>query len=47
MYPIDTSPDLIVSIQATELSNYAIGLLKMKVAAFDSGDVAAKNEVRW
>ena len=27
MYPIDTSPDLIVSIQTTELSNYAIGLL--------------------
>ena len=26
MYPIDTSPDLIVSIQAAELSNYAIGL---------------------
>ena len=27
MYPIDTSPDLIVSIQTTELSNYAIGLM--------------------
>ena len=32
MYPIDTSPDLIVSIQTTELSNYAIGLLFMAIA---------------